>query len=157
MADRCEFELSLTVGLRRLARWSSGRAMGGGSFAQVLCFARSPDRSDGWLSRSEFLARSPESFVSLVRRIDRGLSLLDEEVLSVDRSPNRIDGWLDRSGFLARSPKFFLWIVRWIVALGGCCVLRMVFLFVLSSSLVLCFEFFLSLSLRFARPGNELK
>ena len=26
MADRCEFELSLTVGLRRLARWSSGRA-----------------------------------------------------------------------------------------------------------------------------------
>ena len=26
MADWCEFELSLTVGLRRLARWSSGRA-----------------------------------------------------------------------------------------------------------------------------------
>ena len=73
MADRCEFELSLTVGLRRLARWSSGRAR--------------RDRCE--VGRCRFVDRWLSFFLCLVGRIgalggwiDRGLWIVGSRSFS---------------------------------------------------------------------------
>ena len=73
MADRCEFELSLTVGLRRLARWSSGRAR--------------RDRCE--VDRCRFVDRWLSFFLCLIGRIgalggwiDRGLWIVGSHSFS---------------------------------------------------------------------------
>ena len=83
MADRCKFELSLTVGLRRLARWSSGRAR--------------RDRCE--VDRCRFVDRWLSFFLCLIGRIgalggwiDRGLWIVGSH--SFSRSLAGLELWV---------------------------------------------------------------
>ena len=73
MADRCEFELSLTVGLRRLARWSSGRAR--------------RDRCE--VDRCQFVDRWLSLFLCLVGRIGALGGWIDRGLVAGNRSFSR--------------------------------------------------------------------
>ena len=122
-----------------------------GSLALVLFVFGWLDRSFGWLDRSGF--------------VDRWLSFNN----NFARWPDRSSGWLDRSELSHLISLVGFDLVRWLDLVCWLDLFRtwsrsLVVVFFdcfffcsFSLALVLCFLFFLSLSLRFASHGNELK